>query len=165
MARDGENRITGPGRDPGIRLGEISLRTLGVSKRCDVGTADGEEHVLAEASDRPICPRPASVRRTDARTPRGKTRSHSPGLPRSHRSATHSRSGYDVPCRPVARLLRQGRRRAPCLAAIRRTLGTALAGCRALQRRARRISRLRRVARSVALPGLGCWRLKSRPAL
>src|SRR5262249_35809402 len=134
--------------------------TLGLRRARAADGALSHESELVPNSNRFFCPGPARARKAVSGAGSGSKNARAARLPCADWSAAAAGAGERIRERSAARRLRARRRRAAGVAALRRALGAALAGPRAL-RRLERVS-ARRVPRRVAVSRLGDRRDESR---
>ena len=126
-------------------------------------TAGSEAGRLGAQSDRPVHRRPARARRPAALARGRQGHAAPPRHLRPHGAAADAGGDRRLRRRQIARRLREARRRAARVAALRRAHGDAVARRGALRRHARLSHR--QPARHVALARLGHQRLQPQPAV
>ena len=138
-------------------------RPLGIQSSGTPAAACRPQCRVAAQSDRPVRTRASREGESRALARSRSRHADPPPEPGPDRAAAHARGNRRVSRRPPSRCLRPSGGSPARLAALRRALGTPLAGCGALRRHQR--LRLRQSARDVALPRLGDQRAQSRHAV
>src|SRR5262249_34657173 len=127
-----------PGPGPDARSGpdrpRAGAHVLGVPAAGRAGGPRGPGSVLAQDVARPLRPGRPGAERIAARSGCGQADLDPPGDLRPDRPAPDARGDRRLPRRCPTRCVRPGRRSLARLAAVRRTVGTALAGRGPLRR-------------------------------